>query len=194
MEHVDKSRIIAPAWALWDAGMETEAGKVLYERIARKSRPVWAANILLLAYELISPVPEIGAVITFARFPQEWERIDGPTTKKAHFVFDNVRRVTLLSERGDQLFQHLCLLAENVAKVTYNAYGFAAPFDHDAGWWIAACAKGVVTAVADPDFTTQMWQTIANEEHITLESPTRCNPYCPTCHHWTLFSDIVLDH
>ena len=80
----------------------------------------------------------------------------------------------------------MLILAENVAKVTYNAYGYAAPFDHDAGWFIGAIFLSVAEQVKDDEFNTKAWSILSNEKYITLTTPEICNPYCRVCQIWYL--------
>ena len=141
--------------------------------------------MLTFARQRISDVAQIQDVIAFARTPDEWaNNTSMDQGKKAHDFFDSVRLLTLAEERKDTkdtLYGNMLLLAENVAKVTYNAYGYGAPFDHDAGWWIVANLKRITDLVNDTEFSTAAWKVLTNEAYIELETPTRCNPHCPTC-------------
>jgi hypothetical protein len=87
-----------------------------------------------------SPIQEIADI---ADHPDEWER--------AHQVFHGLRERTLdldekrrkggLTKQEDILVK-LLLIAELVAKVTYNATDPSDEFDEDSGWWIAVNSKG----------------------------------------------------
>ncbi|HEX9840399.1 MAG TPA: hypothetical protein VGA72_13700 [Anaerolineales bacterium] len=180
-----KQAIIRSVKHSWEIGNLVEAGRLLYERIPRASRPLWGADILEFASQRISKVPEIQNVIAFARTPEEWANSTSREKRSnAHNFFDAVRRLTLEEDRKDQedkLYINVLLLAENVAKVTYNSYGYNAPFDHDAGWWIVAILKSIVDIVNDIDFSATAWKVLTNEAYIELETPTKCNPYCTTC-------------
>jgi hypothetical protein len=59
-----------------------------------------------------------------------------------------VRRLTLEQEKAgsEHKLHALLLLAENTAKVAYNASGAPAPFDADSGDWIAQNAKAFLDA------------------------------------------------
>src|SRR6185436_8546856 len=179
-----KQKVIYSAKLLWDERNLMEAGMLLFERIPLPFRPLWGADILTFASQRISFVAQIQDVITFARTPDEWvNSASQDKGKKAHNFFDAVRLLTLEEERKDtkdKLYINMLLLAENVAKVTYNAYSYGAPFDHSAGWWIIANLKGITEIVNDTDFSASAWKVLTNEEYIELETPTRCNPHCPT--------------
>jgi hypothetical protein len=181
-----KQKIIHSTKHLWNEGNLLEAGMVLFERIPLSFRPLWGADILTFACQRISNVVQIQDVIEFARTPEEWadntDSID--KRKKAHNFFDSVRLLTLEEEQKDtnnKLYGNLLLLAENVAKVTFNAYGYEAPFDHNAGWWIVANLKRITDLVKDADFSAAAWKVLTNERYIELETPIRCNPQCSTC-------------
>jgi len=180
-----KQKIIHFAKHLSDEGNLLEAGMILFERIPLPFRPLWGADMLAFASQRVSGVTQIQDVIAFARTPSEWaDTASKDTGKKAHNFFDSVRRLTLEEERKDKkdnLYINMLLLAENVAKLTYNAYGYGAPFDHHAGWWIIANIKRITDIVNETDFSATAWKVLTNEAYIELETPTRCNPHCPTC-------------
>ena len=180
-----KQKVIHSAKLQWDERNLLEAGMVLFERIPISFRPLWGADILTFASQKISGVAEIQDVITFARTPDEWaNNASKDKGKAAHNFFDSVRRLTLEEEKKetkDKLYVNVLVLAENVAKVTYNAYGYGAPFDHDAGWWIVANLKGIAEIMNNTNFSASVWNVLANEKYFELETPTRCNPHCPTC-------------
>jgi hypothetical protein len=185
MDSLLKQKIIHSAKHLWDQGNLLEAGMLLFERIPLSFRPLWGADLLAFASQRFSDVPQIQDVIAFGRTPHEWANDTSlEQGKKAHKVFDSVRLLTLEEGQKDMnnnLYGNLLLLAENVAKVTYNAYSFAAPFDHDAGWWIIANLRRITDLVNDNDFSAAAWKVLTNEAYIELEAPIRCNPQCPTC-------------
>ncbi len=62
----------------------------------------------------------------------------------------------------DLLLNHL-LLAELVAKVTYNSTNPPDEFDEDSGWWIAPCLKDILDAVNDENFSLTVWSALSLE-------------------------------
>jgi len=72
--------------------------------------------------------------------------------EKAHF-----------RSRSEKLLLPHLLLAELVAKVTYNATNPDDEFDEDSGWWIAVCLKDILDSVSDSAFSEKMWQVLCNE-------------------------------
>jgi hypothetical protein len=182
MEQELKQQIIREAQEHWNQGQLLETGKLLFEHIPRTCRPEWGAKVLETAYELIPSTPEIKDVIEFASQPEKWD--DGSQSKriKAHNFFDAVRYLTLQHKNKNPLFEGILILAENVAKVTYNAYGYNAPFDHDAGWWIVSNTKFIIDQVNNSEFAELGWSLLSDEKYIQLEKPTMCNPYCSTCY------------
>jgi hypothetical protein len=142
----------------WRQGDALEAGKLLYERLEPGRRPGWAVAVLDACCSAVSAVPaEVEAVREIALTPARWT--------EAHAAFQAVRMLVLLNERrspkartiGDEMLY----LAENVAKVTYNASGASAPFDHDAGWWVAKIARSIVERSKDSGLEDRVWKTLA---------------------------------
>jgi hypothetical protein len=103
--------------------------------------------------------PEVEAVREIARSPGRWA--------EAHAAFSAVRNLVLLVEkRSDERPrpEHgILYLAENVAKVTYNASAPRAPFDHDAGWWIAKNARWMVDHSADAGLGARVWAALTRQ-------------------------------
>ena len=84
-----------------------------------------------------------------------------------HSALDEVRRLTLRyedSKSKDEVYGGLLYLAENVAKVTYNATNPPDPFDDDAGAWVVSCLRYVVDKINDPEFATQAWLVVSRTE------------------------------
>ena len=77
-------------------------------------------------------LPEIAEVVRVGSTRAEWDQ--------AHKAFDRVRALTLEAERGrlDHKDPHYLLLfvAENSARVIYNASCPVDPFDDDSGEWL----------------------------------------------------------
>jgi hypothetical protein len=48
-------------------------------------------------------------------------------------------------------------LAENVAKVLYNATDPRDEFDEDSGWWIVSCLKDILDVLKDDEFSKVAW-------------------------------------
>ncbi len=179
---------IAQAHTYWQSGHLLYAGRMLYERVPRRLRPEWAASVLRAASEFAPRTAEIKAVLAFAEHPEQWG--DGAEDKRrqAHYFFGATRLLALKSRGKDDLFENVLTLAENVAKVTYNAYGYAAPFDHHAGWIIGAAFLSVVEQVKDDEFATKAWAILSDEKYITLTTPEICHPRCSDCYIWCLGS------
>jgi len=149
---------IAQAQRDWEAGRALDAGRLIYERIPPRQRPGWAARALEAVRGLIPKTPEIDSVLEIARDPARW--------RAAHAAFTAVRALTL--EAKDPLVEAVLHLAENVAKVTYNASGGPAPFDHDAGWWVAQNLHGIISRGGEKASTlrAEAWSLLS-----TMRSP-----------------------
>src|SRR5262245_8100389 len=177
MEATLKHAILHEAEEHWTAGREWEAGKTLFEHIAHADRPRWAAQLLELVSRHIPPAAEIEAVLDLAQHPEHWGE---DRRHAAHVIVDTVN--DLQHQFPEPLVQQVFALATNAAKVTYNAYGFAAPFDHSAGWEIAVNLKQIVILIQEPAFSAQAWSKLCDAHYITITDPVMCHPGCPSCY------------
>ena len=55
------------------------------------------------------------------------------------------------------------VVAELVAKVTYNETDPDDEFDEDSGWWIAPCVKTVLEEIGDAGFERSMWLMLISD-------------------------------
>lgn len=62
---------------------------------------------------------------------------------------------------AEKLFLAQLCLAENVAKVVYNATNPPDPFDEDSGWWIAVCLKEILDLLSDGEYAETMWAILS---------------------------------
>jgi len=155
------------AWTFWNSGQPLEAGRVLYENLRQEQRPLWAAEVLEICLDLITLVPEIQSVYEIAKNPTRW--------KEAHSAFSAVRKLTLQMERHsnkDPIYSGVLHLAENTAKVAYNASGEPAPFDHNAGWRIVSNLRYLVGQIKDPEFESEAWSVVSGENHLEKRRET----------------------
>jgi len=155
------------ACSYWRKGQTLEAGKLIFESLPREIRPKWAANIMRLVLKRTGIKSDlIERAISIVNSSNDWG--------KAHAVFSALRDATLeleqLKTRGPQqtlLLRHL-LLAELVAKVTYNSTNPPDEFDEDSGWWIAPCLKDILNFVDDENFSAAMWSALSGDEMPAL--------------------------
>jgi hypothetical protein len=134
----DPAALSGEASSLWDQGASLIAGQLWYDAIPTSRRPSWAARVLGVSLDLLHAPAWVGDVIAIADTPTKW-----PDARRC---FEELRRRLLVSEReheGSPTTKLAILLAENVAKVTYNATRPSAPYDHDAGYHIAELAHRV---------------------------------------------------
>jgi hypothetical protein len=126
---------------------------MIYGAIPNESRPSWAADILELAASQVPAVPKhVQAVAKIARNPKRWG--------EAHSAFSAVRWLTLAEEKthaGGTVYECMLFVAENAAKVIYNASGDPAPFDDDCGDWLVRCLRDLVDAIGSPEFENRAW-------------------------------------
>lgn len=139
----------------WNAD-PLSAGVAIYSSVPNDRRPEWAVNILVACCQRVGRVPKpVQNVIQLLSEPKKW--------KRAHDAYSSVRRLTLAAERKpiEKLDHYLLYVAENTAKVIYNASGSSAPFDEDSGAWLVRCAKEFADCESDPPFTLSLWSLIA---------------------------------
>jgi hypothetical protein len=152
---VDKATTEAARRA-WDRGDYLAAGRLLYECLAVQQRPPWAAAALIEVHDAAGPIAEIENLIVIAHIPDRW-----PEARQA---FDALRQLTLKAEKeGEKDGPHRAILylAENVAKVTFNALGFPASYDDNAGWQVVSCLGKVLDSQGDAARRDHAWEAIS---------------------------------
>jgi len=191
MDAAQRSQIIAEANAFWLQNQPIKAGMLIFERIPLHLRPKWATTILELAYTYIESVPAIDKVFNFVREPEAWSLENG---RQAHQVFDDVRLFSIARNFPSDLVESVCVLAENVAGITYTSRQFSAPFDHDRGWRIAQNIKTINEYLPNTPFLNNTWQAYCDPQYILLDTPLTCNRGCPVCQHpkWDYLPNIKL--
>jgi hypothetical protein len=141
----------------WASGQARRAGSAIYEAISGPHRPAWAADILELSCSRLADVPApVRAVAEIARDPLRW--------REAHAAFSAVRKLTLAEEKshaGGVVYELVLFVAENAAKVVYNASGQPAPFDYDCGYWLVGCLRELVEAVGSLEFEQRAWGVLS---------------------------------
>lgn len=160
----------AKALAKWQSGEALEAGRLLYEVIPTLQRPLWAASVLELCIDLIPNTPEINTILEIARTQRRWAE-----SKEA---FKSIRKLTLQADEEARnaksidynlLYRTVLCLAENVAKVVFNATSSLAPYDRDSGWWVVDNLYLVAKIRNDPNFTSRAWFVASHTAIVGLE-------------------------
>ncbi len=147
---------------LWKKGSFLEAGRLLFEGLPKDEQPHWAAAILDLSVKWLDV--RTCAVWELQRVARKRRRWRG-----AHQAFGMIRKATLrLEERKTrtQIQERIlcqCYVAENVAKVIYNAADPMDPFDEDAGWWIVSCLKSCIDCVGKSEFEEEATSLLFGE-------------------------------
>jgi len=146
------NEILSEARSLWKKGNALDAGKLIFENLPVGTRPQWAARVLRLVVDRTGVKSQpVELAISIANTPNDWG--------KAHDAFSTLRKATLELERlnplspPQALLLELLLLAELVAKVTYNSTNPVNEFDEDSGWWVAPCLKDILDSLDDEKFS-----------------------------------------
>ena len=144
----------------WAAGRFLDCGRALYEPLTPAGRVHWAATVLTFCMRHSASAPAIDRVAELAGIPSDW--------RLAHDAFGDVRDLTLMAERQggsiDPRLASLLQVAENTAKVIYNASSEPAPFDHDAGWRVVCCFERFLAIVAMPEVTRRGLELLFGED------------------------------
>ncbi len=114
-----------------DIETDLNIGKAIFENVPDSLKPYWSGLILLVFNNYIKEIPNsVKELYSIIDDQDRWT--------EAHSQFSKIR-IFLLDNRCFQPESFL-LLAEKIAKVTYNASGKSAPFDADSGWYIPSLA------------------------------------------------------
>lgn len=166
------SDILSKVHGHWKSGQGLEAGKLIFENLAVRTRPQWAARVLRLVLDRTGVTSQaIERAILIANNSDEWG--------KAHGAFSALRGEALelleMKARTPQqtLLLSLLSLAELVAKVTYNATNPSDEFDEDSGWWITPCLKDILDLLRDEEFSATMWSALTADELPDLRKQRR---------------------
>ena len=130
-------------------------GRELHEGVLPDERPRWAAEVLMIACDVMRPVREVEDVLRAAETPARWA--------EGHVLFRRVRTLTLSSERtrrANRAHRALLDMAETVAKITYNASGRPAPFDAAAEWRLARDARLLAESLDDSRLEDRLWRAL----------------------------------
>jgi hypothetical protein len=96
---------------------------------------------------------------------------------QAHAAFDAVRRLTLERERGAVTSQDptyiVLFVAENAARVIYNAAGPTDPFDDDSAAWLLLTQAQMVRSTGSSELSDRIWELY---RQALLPSSARSTP------------------
>lgn len=140
-------------WADGDMGLVV--GRELHDGVPPGERPAWAAEVLMIACDMVRPVREVEDVLRAAERPARWG--------EGHVLFQRIRALTLASERTPRTsrpYRALLDIAETVAKITYNSSGRPAPFDRAAGWRLARDARRLTESLSDDLLEDRLWRAL----------------------------------
>lgn len=117
-----------------------EKGKPVFDRVPKKSLPKWALKFLELVDQKITnrPIPVTG-LYGIVENQERWT--------EAYNQFQRIREFNLSNSEFEP--EEYLILAEKVAKVTYNQTEPQAPFDQDSGWAIPFLAVAIARKIND---------------------------------------------
>ena len=116
---------------LHDIKTNIEIGEQIFEAVPSSLKPKWAGIILNKFNKYIIDIPElIKELDEIIKKPDRWH--------EAHTQFGLIR--SFLLDNTNYTPQEYILLAESIAKITYNSSREPAPFDFDSGYYIPSLA------------------------------------------------------
>lgn len=140
----------------YDVKTDLKIGQQIFENIPNKIRPGWAGFLLSRFDNYIKIVPRpIKELFSIIDNPDRWKEAHGQFVKIRMFLLDN----------KDYRPEVYLLLAEMVAKVTYNASGESAPFNKDSGWHIPRLALQAASFFKDDRLEEEIQSTILIFNH-----------------------------
>ncbi len=130
---------------------DINVGQQIFDNVPNIVQPAWAGLILSRFDKHIEKVPsEIIRLYEIIDDSEKW--------KDAHKQFSKIRNLTLKNKDAD--FEIYLMLAECIAKITYNASGLPAPFDSDSGFYIPRLALKFADTISDEHLSQEVKETI----------------------------------
>jgi len=148
-----KQKFIKKAKILWENNQSYLSGEILYENLRQRHKPIWAVEVLELCKHFVVEIPEIEQLCTVAKDPKRW--------LEAGEMFSAIRKLALEQDSFETIRSMVFSLAENVAKVIYNASGKLPPYDHDSGYKIVSNLKKIVDRAENQDFGSKAWYVVS---------------------------------
>lgn len=114
-----------------DIKTDIKIGREIFENIPNDIKPGWAGLVLSRFDNYVKGIPtSIKELYSIIDSKDRWNEAHGQFNKIRQFLLDN----------KDFKPEAYLLLAEKVAKTTYNSSGQPAPFDSDSGFYIPSLA------------------------------------------------------
>ncbi|PNW24848.1 hypothetical protein [Formosa algae] len=130
---------------------DINVGQQIFDNVPKIVQPDWARLILSRFDKFLEKVPnEIIELYEIIDNSEKW--------KDAHKQFGKIRNLTLKNINSD--FEIYLLLAEKVAKITYNSSGLPAPFDSNSGFYIPSLALKFSDTFSDEFLNEEVKTTI----------------------------------
>lgn len=130
---------------------DIDIGKIIFDNVPDSLKPCWSGLILSTFNSYIKEIPiSVRELQTIIDDKSRWS--------EAHAQFMKIR--VFLLENTYYPHESFLLLAEKIAKVTYNASGQPAPFDFDSGWYIPSLALQTACRFKDTRLIDEVQATI----------------------------------
>lgn len=116
-------------------------GKKIFESVPSELHVDWGKSLLIIFAKHLEEVPAVVLeLIVIMENQDQW--------KNAHDQFQKIRSLALQADKFEP--HSFIVLAEKVAKITYNASGEPAPFDLTSGYYIGPLSQELAEFIDDP--------------------------------------------
>lgn len=130
---------------------DINVGQKIFENVPNIIKPDWASLILSRFNQFVDKIPnEIIELYEIIDNSEKW--------KDAYKQFNKIRNLNLKNNNSD--FEIYLLLAEKIAKTTYNSSGFPAPFDSNSGFHIPSLALKFSNTLSNEYLSQEVKATI----------------------------------
>lgn len=128
-----------------------ELGRQVFEAVPKTARPGWGTTLLQAFENYLDNIPiQVKGLYEITEDKKNW--------RQAHEQFTKIRTFSLANP--DFQPESYIMLAEKVAKTTYNESGLPAPFDKHSGWWIAINAKRTADYFNDRELKKEIFRIL----------------------------------
>lgn len=134
-----------------------EACAALAAQLSCQAKPIFASEALAACLDAVPGHDELSQVVRIGQDRGRWA--------EAHLAFNSVRTLTLKSEREtqDSSDPHYVILfvAENAAKVIYNATSPPDPFDDDSAAWLLLVLAQMARCTRSTQLEENVWHSFS---------------------------------
>lgn len=125
-------------------------GRLVVSKLDRDELPGWAADVLFQASSMMPRQKEVDDLLEVTADNRRW--------REAYDLFLELRQRRLAESRPE--VASFIDLAENVAKIVYNASGAQAPFDRNVDLRLSDYVKRFTDVMGQDELTTRIFDAL----------------------------------